>query len=201
MTTVDKTVLEYENYVTHKITLRRYINEQLVPLSGGKQVLDDSTGHIICPFHNETNASFTYWSSTDTCYCFGCGAAGDLLAIHRRRVLQFGNRRINRLQAAHELVQLYGLEGDAEIRRLREELQHREGATADQRTTVFSEARYKLLQPTAVQPEQGALTLTSFRKTQERIMKHQSVYARCELLNDLDIRAGITITAVRNGEI
>lgn len=201
MAAVDKTVLEYENYVTHKITLRRYINEQLVPLSGGKQLLDDSTGHIICPFHNETNASFTYWSSTDTCYCFGCGAAGDLLAIHRRRVLQFGNRRINRLQAAHELVQLYGLEGDKEVRRLREELQHRESAATEQRVTVFSEARYKLLQPTAVKTEQGELTLTYFRKTQERIIKNQSVYARRELLNDLDIRAGIAITMTRNGEI
>lgn len=200
MSTTDKAVVDYEKCVTRKITLRRYINEQLIPMTSGKQLLDDSTGHIICPFHDETNASFTYWSSTDTCYCFGCGAAGDLLAIHRRRVLQFGNRKINRLQAAHELVKLYGLENDAEVNKYRNAIKQAETATETRRTTVFDTARQKLLSAPEVQTTDGELTLTQFHNTQERIMHNQSAYARRELLNDLDIRAGIAITVARSGE-
>ncbi|MEM2175251.1 MAG: CHC2 zinc finger domain-containing protein [Candidatus Micrarchaeia archaeon] len=31
----------------------------------------------LCPFHDDTNPSFTIFPETDTFYCFGCGVVGD----------------------------------------------------------------------------------------------------------------------------
>jgi len=38
----------------------------------------------ICPFHNEKTASFTVYPETDSFYCFGCGAGGDVVTFTMR---------------------------------------------------------------------------------------------------------------------
>lgn len=195
----DTLIQEYETAVTKKITLRRYINEQLIPMTGKQVLMNESTGHTVCPFHHETNASFTYWSATDTCYCFGCGVGGDLLAIHRRKVQQFNNRNINRLQAAYELVQMYKLTDDAELKGLYVQITEKNCVTEIVKDTVFTHARYKLLHKEAMQSTENDLTIPYFVQTQIRIMQNQSLQGRCEMLNDLDILAGVAITSAREG--
>lgn len=195
----DTLIHDYEVAVTKKITLRRYINEQLIPRTGKTTLMTESTGHTVCPFHDETNASFTYWGATDTCYCFGCGVGGDLLAIHRRKVLQFDGRKINRLQAAYELTQIYKLADDVEIKTLYDQLTAENGKSANVQETVFTRARYLLLNTAAMQPKADEITLPYFMKAQARILQNQSIQARCELLNDLDILAGVAIMHARAG--
>ena len=38
----------------------------------------------LCPFHNEKTASFTVFPATKSFYCFGCGAAGDVISFIMR---------------------------------------------------------------------------------------------------------------------
>lgn len=38
----------------------------------------------LCPFHNEKTPSFTIFSNTDSYYCFGCGAGGDVITFVRQ---------------------------------------------------------------------------------------------------------------------
>lgn len=38
----------------------------------------------LCPFHNEKTPSFTVYPETQSFYCFGCGAAGDVISFVRR---------------------------------------------------------------------------------------------------------------------
>ncbi len=38
----------------------------------------------LCPFHNEKSASFTVYPETDSFYCFGCGAGGDVITFTMR---------------------------------------------------------------------------------------------------------------------
>lgn len=38
----------------------------------------------LCPFHNEKSASFTVYPETDSFYCFGCGAGGDVVTFIMR---------------------------------------------------------------------------------------------------------------------
>ncbi len=37
-----------------------------------------------CPFHNEKTPSFTVFTKSDSCYCFGCGAGGDVITFIMR---------------------------------------------------------------------------------------------------------------------
>lgn len=38
----------------------------------------------LCPFHNEKTPSFTVYPETQSFYCFGCGAGGDVITFVRR---------------------------------------------------------------------------------------------------------------------
>lgn len=38
----------------------------------------------LCPFHNEKSPSFTVFTKSDSCYCFGCGAGGDVITFIMR---------------------------------------------------------------------------------------------------------------------
>ncbi len=38
----------------------------------------------LCPFHNEKTGSFTVFPETESFYCFGCGASGDIITFIRK---------------------------------------------------------------------------------------------------------------------
>ena len=38
----------------------------------------------LCPFHNEKTPSFVVYPDTQSFYCFGCGAAGDVISFVRK---------------------------------------------------------------------------------------------------------------------
>ncbi len=50
-----------------------------VRLRGGGRVRQGQ-----CPFHEETEGSFTVYADTERFYCFGCGASGDVLDFVQR---------------------------------------------------------------------------------------------------------------------
>lgn len=56
-----------------------------------------------CPFHNENTASFRYYCHTNTCYCFGCGIGGDLIAIHRKYIEDQTGREASFYETLKEL--------------------------------------------------------------------------------------------------
>lgn len=43
-----------------------------------------STSKGLCPFHNEKTPSFTVYSDTQSFYCFGCGAGGDVVTFIKK---------------------------------------------------------------------------------------------------------------------
>lgn len=48
--------------------------------------LKKNGGHLVglCPFHTEKTPSFTVFSDSQSFYCFGCGAGGDVITFVRR---------------------------------------------------------------------------------------------------------------------
>ena len=39
---------------------------------------------VLCPFHSEKSPSFTVYPESQSFYCFGCGAGGDVINFIRR---------------------------------------------------------------------------------------------------------------------
>lgn len=53
----------------------------------GEHVELRKRGHILtglCPFHNEKTPSFTVYPDTQSFYCFGCGAGGEVITFTRK---------------------------------------------------------------------------------------------------------------------
>ena len=43
-----------------------------------------SNMHGLCPFHSERTPSFTVFTRSNSFYCFGCGAGGDVITFIKR---------------------------------------------------------------------------------------------------------------------
>jgi len=73
----------------------------------------------LCPFHSEKSASFVVYEKTNSYYCFGCGAGGDVITFVR------SIDNLDYMDAVRSLAQRAGMpmpedESDGEDRRLRE---------------------------------------------------------------------------------
>ena len=73
----------------------RFTQSFLEELTARSDIVDVVSGYVtltrhggnlfgLCPFHNEKTPSFTLYPDTSSFYCFGCGAAGDVITFIRR---------------------------------------------------------------------------------------------------------------------
>jgi DNA primase len=81
---------------------------RLVEIAGKYTDLHSAGTRILgrCPFHEEKNASFTIYPATDTYYCFGCAAHGDLIQFVMQKESKTFNEAIEALERyllTHEL--------------------------------------------------------------------------------------------------
>ena len=74
--------------VKDKVTIPMYFYNVIVP-----QISDyysdypvdfDVTQVACCPLHDEVTPSMRYYDETNTFFCFGCRAGGDVIELHRR---------------------------------------------------------------------------------------------------------------------
>lgn len=57
----------------------------------------------LCPFHNEKTPSFTVYPETQSFYCFGCGAGGDVISFVRR------TENLDYVEAVKSVAQMAGM--------------------------------------------------------------------------------------------
>lgn len=71
-----------------KVTIPKYFEEIIVPELEYYYSLYGADFNVkpvaLCPLHDEDTPSFRYYDETNTFYCFGCRAGGDIINLHRR---------------------------------------------------------------------------------------------------------------------
>ena len=96
----------------------------------------------LCPFHSEKSPSFTVYPESQSFYCFGCGAGGDVINFIRRI------ENLDYMEAIRFLAQRAGMQvpedaGDDRTARLRQRILeiNREAARCFHRTLMSDEGR------------------------------------------------------------
>jgi len=79
--------VDIESVISSSITLRRR----------GKTLVG------LCPFHNEKTPSFTVYPDSNSFYCFGCGAGGDVISFVRRM------ENLDYIEAVKSVAQMAGM--------------------------------------------------------------------------------------------
>lgn len=83
--------------VKSKVSIPKYFYEIIIP-----QMAEYYSDYPVefelkpvckCPLHDEDTPSMRYYEETNTFYCFGCGAGGDVIELHRKFIDKItGNR-------------------------------------------------------------------------------------------------------------
>lgn len=79
--------VDIESVISSSITLKRR----------GKTLVG------LCPFHNEKTPSFTVYPESNSFYCFGCGAGGDVITFVRRM------ENLDYIEAVKAVAQMAGM--------------------------------------------------------------------------------------------
>ncbi len=71
-----------------KILIPKYFDEIIIPQMEGyysDYTVDFESKPVVkCPLHGEDTPSLRWYEDTNTFYCFGCRAGGDIINLHRK---------------------------------------------------------------------------------------------------------------------
>lgn len=85
--------------IKSKVTIADYVKDVIVPempwYYSDYTVDFNLKLYIKCPIHGEDTPSFRYYPESNTFYCFGCGAGGDVINLHKAFYKSLSDRDIS----------------------------------------------------------------------------------------------------------
>lgn len=85
--------------IKSKITIEDYVKDVIVPempwYYSDYTVDFNLKLYIKCPIHGEDTPSFRYYPESNTFYCFGCGAGGDVINLHKAFYKSLSDRDVS----------------------------------------------------------------------------------------------------------
>lgn len=89
---------EIESVKTN-VKIKDYVNDFIIkemPMYYNDYTVDlDNKPYIKCPVHGEDTPSFRVYEDTNTFYCFGCGAGGDVIKLHQLFISSVVNTNVS----------------------------------------------------------------------------------------------------------
>lgn len=67
-----------------------YFNTMIFPRFPHLGMFSEEGGKVVCPFHDDINPSMGIIPGTEVFHCFGCGAHGNVIELHRRFLQTLG---------------------------------------------------------------------------------------------------------------
>jgi hypothetical protein len=105
---------ELKKEIKEKVSIPRYFDEIIIPQLEGyysDYTVDfEAKPTAKCPLHDEDTPSFRFYSDTDSFFCFGCRAAGDVIALHQKFSLK-QNGTLPYYKDAAEFLYKYFIQG------------------------------------------------------------------------------------------
>jgi len=103
-----------ENEIVEKVSLPEHINKVIIPAYPkkykGDANKDISVSAIICPFHDDTDPSFSYEKRRNFANCFGCSVGGNVIGIHRAFMSIQLKSKVSYVDALLDLANMYKVE-------------------------------------------------------------------------------------------
>lgn len=85
--------------IKSKVTIADYVKDVIIPempwYYSDYTVDFNLKLYIKCPIHGEDTPSFRYYPESNTFYCFGCGAGGDVINLHKAFYKSLSDRDIS----------------------------------------------------------------------------------------------------------
>lgn len=109
-----KEVSEVVKLAREHIRILDYFNNEVVGVKKGVGKLSGLNYAMICPLHDETDASFHLYKSggVEWFHCFGCGASGDVVDLFKRIEWDYHSRGYKTKElCAEALLKKYGFGG------------------------------------------------------------------------------------------
>ena len=99
-----------EILIRNEVSIPDYYNQVIVPQRPGFFAISEGKRAGICPFHDERDPSFHYWSKKQFFHCFGCGTSGDVIFLHQKFMKEYADTRMSRKEAIQQLAKLYHID-------------------------------------------------------------------------------------------
>lgn len=169
------------------ISIVEYYNRFAVPLANKFYALSPGRKAGLCPFHDETDASFHFWEENKMYHCFGCGRSGNIVKMHQEFEWIHHQRGIDKQQAMRELAQLFGIVLDEE------------DSIDDDGLTVFQRARKSLTDKSLYIKGNDEFSLAKFRQL-NNMLRGLNVKEQAKVQNygELDRQAAVFLLNNKN---